>query len=796
MPIYSHRDKNYKQLLVEHLKGTYEWGMHFLNITPNKVIENVPEHILKSCLLLHDIGKATQFFQDYLEGKKTEEELKSHSLFSSVLFLYGLIKHGLKKEEEIHAISAFMAISRHHSNLTGINAILKVDLENQNEILSAQWDSVTKDNTLLNILKDIGINEDIANNITSASSICEIIDDVKCFLAKMRRDFNREFRRIKTEQNLYKYFLIENIFSLLTDSDKSQIVLRNTDLVGRMDLCGVDVSGYMAEEGIGTNDTFLNRLRQEAFKEIDSKIYEVDIEKDRILELTLPTGLGKTLASLNFAFGLRKRLKKMKDGDYRVIYVLPFLSVIDQNSGILENIIKKFHPDALNALIKHHHLQPISWDVNENERKINYNMAEILVEGWNGEVIATSFVQFFETLIGFSNRRQRKFCKLSRSIVIIDEIQALPVKYYDLVRKVLIDYAKLSDSYVIAMTATQPRIFANDEIKPLCRSEKYFEKLNRIQLVNRLNSLETIQSFVGGLSLENDKKYLFILNTIQSARKLFKAIIEKFPDRKSGFISAHVIPVERLTRINDIKSGKYDLIVSTQVVEAGVDIDFDVVYRDLAPLPAIIQSAGRANREGMRNGMVIAIKLIGESGRSYASSTYRQSQVDIDYTQKILKQEIFSEIELFSAVNDYYNIICSKEVKSQEDSFKILKGMALGEFSERQDDDIMPVSSFRIIDDDIESVPVFVEMDNNAVDLWRDYESILTSEKFERWEKKYKLDDLLRKMSGYIINISKNHLENVNKPPPIHGFLYISMNQLANYYDSLTGFGKDSVLGY
>lgn len=797
MPIYSHRGENYEQLLADHLKGTYEWGMHYLSLTPNKVIRNLPGHILKACLLLHDIGKATQYFQDYLEGKKADEELKSHSLFSAVLFLFGLIKRGLNKEEEIHAICAFMAIYRHHSNLTGIDAVLKVDIEKQKEILSTQWDSVMKDNVLSNLLEDIGIDRDIAEHIVSAVSIHEIVYEVKCLLAKIRREFNREYRRIKIEQNLNNYFLFESMFSLLIDSDKSQIALRNTALIQRQDLSGVDVKKFMILEGIGTKDTFLNHLRKEAFLEVNRKVDEIDIEKNKIMELTLPTGMGKTLASFNFSFGLRKKLKDKTGDDYRIVYVLPFLSVIDQNSGILEKIIKKSCPHALNALVKHHHLQPITWDTNGDEEIVNYNMAEILVEGWNGEVIATSFVQFFETLIGFSNRRQRKFCKLSKCIIIIDEIQALPVKYYELIRKVLIEYSELSDSYVVAMTATQPRIFKNNEIVSLCLSGKYFGQVNRIELLNRLNTPETIESLIDGLCLEKEKKYLFILNTIQCAKKVFEAIVEKFPDWKSGFISAHVVPVERLERIDEIKDNKYDLIVSTQVVEAGVDIDFDVVYRDIAPLPAIIQSAGRANREGTGKGRVVVIKLVRENGCSYASSTYRQSTVDIDYTQKILNRRgIFSESELFDVVNEYYSIICNNEVKSQEDSYKILKGMALGEFSERQPDDIMPVSSFRLIEDDMESFPVFVEKDDVAANLWNTYTSVLTSEDIDRWEKKNKLDDILRKMSGYIINVSQNHLTNTNKPPEIHGFLYISMNQLTNYYDGLTGFGRNSILGF
>jgi len=786
--------------LVEHLNGVKDWGSYLYEINNSSIVKGVPVSLLKNYLVFHDIGKATLYFQEHLKGKETEEKLKNHALISAVLFLWYSINTTQMEENknDFYLLLAFMSILRHHSNLSSMSQVLNLIFdERTRDNLRKQWESIDKEE-LGSILIQCGLDEDVILRMTN-SDVNSMLSVEENYLKETRRLWRSSHEKsiirgsIKNTDLTY-YFILQNLFSFLTDSDKSDIAIREKGLITRKNI-DINVRDYMKSEGIGSPLTPLNRMRMSAFEEVEQSIRGLDLEENRVLHLTLPTGFGKTLISFNFAFELKRRLNKEKNVNYRVIYVLPFTSIIDQNAKIMENILLHSGFSGSNYLIKHHHLEPIDWTDSINNQEYNYNMASVLFEGWNSEVVVTSFVQFFETLIGWTNRRQRKFNKLNNSIVLIDEIQAIPAKYYELTRRVLKDYARLCNSYVVAMTATQPKIFENDEIKGLCDPLKYFTNINRIVFENRVQNPQSVEDFAYNLTLEEDKKYLFILNTINSAKQLFKILKDLFPERRRCFLSAHVVPKDRLDKIRMIKEGCFDLVVSTQVVEAGVDIDFDIVYRDFAPLPSLIQSAGRANREGLENGRTIIVKLVDGLGKPFANHTYKGYGVDLKLTEELINQKnVFAESELHDIIEQYFYILRHGGLKSMDESYALLKGMSLCIFDECDfGGEILPVSSFRLIDDDMYKFPVFVELDEHAIKLWEEYTYVLNSS-IDRWEKKNMLSELSKKMSEYVINVGENHLKNVNIPPEVNDYLYISNNQVDNYYNPDTGFGSKDAL--
>lgn len=806
--------------LLEHLQEVKNFGLYFYESSYSHIFQKIPCDILKNYLTFHDIGKATPYFQAHLNGEKVEDKLKNHALISAILFLWYSIElaeeplkvkgkdtrikgQNIDKTEEggrnFDFILAFMIIIRHHSNLSSVSQVLNLVFEGPvKSVLNTQWNSINKQE-LHFILAKCGLDENIVLSMVNTDMDC-ILQKVEDYLIGMKRKWKYSYEKAIMRGNykntdLTYYFKLQQLFSLLTDSDKSDVVIRDKNIVSRMNI-DIKVNKFMQNKGIGKNPTPLNIMRQSAFEEVEQSINIINIRENKILHLTLPTGFGKTLTSFNFAFKFRNKLKYETSKDYRIIYVLPFTSVIDQNAKIMEDILLYSGISGSSYLIKHHHLEPIDWTDKVNNQEYNYNMASILFEGWNSEIIVTSFVQFFETLIGWTNRRQRKFHKLNNCIVLIDEIQAIPAKYYELIRKVLIDYSVFCNSYVVAMTATQPKIFEDNEIKGLCDSKKYFSQINRITFKNNLKNTQSIEEFASSLTLYDNKRYLIILNTISSAKRLYNILNDLFPERNSCFLSAHIVPKDRLDKIYKIKQGHYDLVVSTQVVEAGVDIDFDVVYRDFAPLPSLIQSAGRSNREWQGSGRTIIIKLVDGSGKSFAKHTYKGYDVDLKLTEELLNQRTeFTENELHSIIEQYFYTLRHGGLKSMDESYALLKGMSLCIFDTCEYNDILPVSSFRLIDDDMYKFPVFVELDEHAISLWEEYSYVLDYD-IDKWDKKNKLSELNKKMSEYVINVGNNHLKDVNIPPAINGYLYVSNNQIGNYYNKDTGFGEKGILCY
>jgi len=806
-------------VLEEHLIGVNKWGKHFINQSPGRLYSMLGDGLITEMLLFHDIGKSTLYFQKYLKKEKVDKKLKAHSLLSAILFAWYELETG--NISNLDLLAAFGAILYHHTDLKSVEAAAEAIIDEE-EILERQWNSIDK-GKLYNVLSCCQLNEEILKKLISLE-MRDIFAKVEEFLYTASDEWS-QYRRSNTAQgeeniNLEYYYKMQMLYSILLDSDKSHLVLKNTDFVRRNDL-SVDVRTFMESKGIGSKSTFLNEMRKEAFEEVAQKLCKINLDKNRIMLLTLPTGMGKTLTSLNFVFELRKKLKEKTGITYRIVYALPFLSIIDQNAKVIENILSNSNDDP-NVLIKHHHLQPYEFQDDEHNEYKPPDFAEIFIEGWNGEIIVTTFVQLFETLIGYLNRRQRKFNKLNNCIIIVDEIQAVPVQYYFLIRKTILEYVKYCNSYFIAMTATQPAIFQIGEAIPLINSKKYFKNLNRIKLISKISNPMTIDEFADSVVIEEGKRYLFILNTIGSARQLFKAMKKRHPEKRICFLSTGVVPVERLQRIEAIRNKKYDIVVSTQLIEAGVDVDFDVVYRDIAPMPSIIQSAGRANREGLSNGKVIAVMLVDDKRKTYASYVYKAqkskngrssrkqenygnradaSNIDLQQTIRILgSKEEYNEKELNDLVNTYYSQICGEGFRSMDVSREILKGMGRCIFDKCDLCDIRPVSDFRLIDEDIEKLPVFIELDSHAEKLWKEYTELLLYKQEDeegeenKWEKRSKVMNKIKEMAPYTVNVSINTLSKANKPPEVNGFLYVQKAVIKNYYDKEMGFGSDSSL--
>ena len=772
--LYSHPDK----LLEVHLINVANLAIKNLEETPIEDLytfnRDKINRLVKICSLCHDLGKATGYFQNYLfSDERTQGKLKAmkechHSLLSSVISFYVAYKEfeghtDLDERQKLFlSFIAYLSIKRHHGDLGDISTECILD-EEDIELLNKQIDSIDdeKFSVLIKILKGYGLKTDL-----NKRTLRECVSYTKEYLTRIRR----RLRKLGEEKNSEIYLLTNLIFSLLIDADKNDAGIRNIIERKKIQIPYIVVDRYKASKGF--QNIYINELREKAYREVIDR--DLDLNQ-RIYSLNLPTGLGKTFASFAFALKLRDKAYREKGYMPRIIYSLPFLSIIDQNAQEIENILRTGEiPLDTNIFIRHHHLSDIYYKKEDIE--FEPEEAKLLIEGWNSEIIITTFVQLFHTLVSNRNKPLLRFHRLAGSIIILDEVQAIPFKYWLLLRELFYTLTRKLNIYLVFVTATQPLIIPRENMYQLIEPEKYYRQMERVVIKVKTDKRLYLGEFVRELDLERDKSYLFVLNTITSAREFYK-LLKDNTGEEIVYMSSHIVPYDRLKRIEKIKKREVRLAVTTQLVEAGVDIDFDVVYRDMAPLDSIIQAVGRCNRNWGNKGETVVVYLRDEN-RPYASYIYDSLLLDI--TTRILSQkEVIEEKEFWNIVNLYYLEVQKK--KSSDISNEFIN--AIYRLKYDSTDEIKGIGDFKLIEEDYPKFEVFIELNEEAEDIWRRYSELKQIK--DPVKRRVEFDKMKADFYKYVISVPTN-VENV--PPIIDGFGYVNKNSLPDYYDKITGF--------
>lgn len=634
-----------EQLLIDHLENVAKMTAAFAKKFSSEEFGYVIG-------LLHDIGKYSNAFQRRIRGNN---ERVDHSTA-------GLQLSYEEFQQHIALILGF-CIAGHHGGLP-----------------------------------DIGTNIDYKETPTLLGRLKKDLEDYSNYKSEIRipktinLDAIKKILQNSDSEDFSLSFYIRMLFSCLVDADflDTESFMKpniNRGIIYDYNLMWKQLKKHL--EKFKNKKGFINKKRQEILK----KSIKCAEESKGIFRLTVPTGGGKTLTSM--AFALSHLLKHKMD---RIIYVIPYTSIIEQTGKVFREI---FGSD----FVLEHHYNFNFEETEDGELTDQMQMFKLATENWDYPIIITTNVQFFESL--FSNRTSstRKLHNICNSVIIFDEVQMFP---YDFLKPVLRGIKELVTNYscsALLCSATQPNFEAVinqfnifDIIDDAVELNEVFRR-TKIKNIGNISDKELVEK------IKNHKQALIIVNTKRKANKLK----ELLSDKNCYCLSTLITPKDREIAINNIKNSllnKEDcLVISTQIVEAGVDIDFPVVYREISGIDSIVQAAGRCNREG---------KIDFGEVNVFCFEDYKPTKSDylnqgVALGQMFIKE--FDDILNLNVISKYFNHIFSvRNLDKQRilDCFKRENGEI--EFNYKT-----AAEKFSLIDD--EKYPVIIPNEQNRKHL-------------------------------------------------------------------------------
>lgn len=650
------RYTNEEQSLKEHLINVAKYG--------RKQAEPIGQgDILFLLGLYHDLGKANRDFQDKLEMSPNKHV--DHSS-AGARYLFQKIQTCLKdsfiqsKDRILFQEIGAYVVSAHHG---------MYDIILQDEGVQAEQFSFNK------------LRHRIIEGITNGP----YQNDILPFAQELEDELSNYGYRDLNDLIERAFENYQHAWSKLSWSDESEkeyysgcfirmylSFLKNADILDTVNAYGMLIEPLKDEEKQQLNASYLEAIERKydsfshpttRFNEIRSQIGErvkSRGEKDStgIYRLDLPTGAGKTNLSMRYAFH-----QLVDQNKSRFFYITPFLSVLEQNAAAIKKVIGE------DGVLEHH--SNVVQNKQENEDKGDEReslLPEYLIESWDSQTVLTSMVQFFQTLFKTKSANIRRFSSLANSVLILDEVQSLPIEVTTLFNLTMNFLNKVMNTTIILCTATQPAYDSTAikyklsyggkngevaDIVELTHDEKEVfsrTELRKFDENNQHSNLSDLVDFV----LENDESILAIFNTKKTVDK-FYMMLEGLTDRPIYQLSTNMCAQHRLDIISEIKQYLKKRIpiicISTQLIEAGVDIDFNRVIRSYAGVDSIVQASGRCNREGKRNkGQVTLVNLTNEEENLLSLKEIKAKK---DATEYIL-HNISSPIETSLLNRDFF----------------------------------------------------------------------------------------------------------------------------------------------
>ncbi len=618
------------ELLLDHLRSVGELARRF---APDSLADAA-----ELAGLVHDLGKATPFFQARLHGQGGSGAEANHAYLGA---LYGA---WVAEARGWDALAVFLAVTRHHGSLRTPHELLPhpsdidppnflgVDRQGLRRTLRAlpvQLHAVRQSWPVL--CPTLGLPDPLPFLDGEVWGTLRRLAEEALALAYLAEYETLEplARRRFWETNI--------VFSALIDADKklaasyraSHRFALPADLVDRYLVTLGGDRGRPTRSGnrVETPDGGpLGPFRRQLYQAVDERIRSEPLERlyPALLTLTASTGAGKTLTVLNAALKLRERIERERGLSPRIVYALPFVNLIEQTADVVRDLLINGGIDPADVLLTHHHLAPLAQRTplairrspgdperpasasaqarsQASERStpdddlVGVDESLLLAESWDAEIVLTTFVQVFHTLVGYQNRMLKKLHTLAEgAILVLDEVQTLDARYWPLLRAVLSDLPQWGVT-VILMTATQPALVDRRRVLELAPPLPGYPA----RVVLRPAEPRTVAELAEAVAARAGQSQLVVVNSVRVSLELFEALRrERLP--YLFYLSTNVTPRDRGGRLKEIRALLRQhlpvVLVATQVVEAGVDVDFDSGWREWGPLESLVQVAGRINR--------------------------------------------------------------------------------------------------------------------------------------------------------------------------------------------------------
>lgn len=582
------------KLLHEHLRNAAELAEKLAD-KHNLALDN---DTLKAIMLTHDIGKVHPQFQNHLYGKSAGV---NHSK-PSAWFTYTLTRDFWAAE----------LVCRHHTRLRNTADMVADWLEDNSKNpkeemrrLMPRWPWLISDKEYL--------------------------------------DFE-DYLYWQLEDNLCieRWLSVRTMFSLLVAAD-------------RIDAIGI---GSLPEKHLPDMSTpnLPNRTPEiDAWRE---KVKEVCLQRARnitrpgVYTLTLPTGAGKTLTGMAIAHEWAKRF-----GCHSIIYGLPFISIVEQTVGVAKSIFgdADVQEDHSLAYAKENE------GSDDTDNAIAWKKISTLFRYWREPIVLTTMVHLWDTLFSPKANKTINFHRLSKAVIIIDEPQTIAPRYWKGLGDTLAYLSEKWNTFFLLMTATQPHIRATAELAP---SNTFFpySRHHYTFLPGKGFNLENLSEYLEKHLPVRENSGLVVMNRKKAALKAYRVLEKMNLNGPLLFLSGWVTPWRRRVILRYLKwlekKGQRRYLVSTQVIEAGVDLDFDWAFRDIGPLDSVIQIGGRCNRHSRPDflGEVLVAELSGENGQPLWKNVY--NGILIDNARDVLGKHLsFTEETVPFIINEYYQKI-------------------------------------------------------------------------------------------------------------------------------------------
>lgn len=674
----AHKQDAREQTIIAHAKGTAELAEQFAEAFGMGAQGKVAGY-------LHDTGKYSSEFQKRIRNPEQTGKCDHATA-------------GAWEARQMNQVEIAMCIAGHHSGLLN---------------WGSRWDDETS--------------ATFSGRMKKAKN--RGIPDYSAWLSERNVDELVDLPPVKRpESGDELYWRIKFLYSALVDADfldTERFV--EEDAVKRKYGIEIDVlcdrlKAYLQKKGWLKARNGLNGMRTE--------ILELAARKGREAEqgaykLTVPTGGGKTVSSLRFALQHAKM-----HGMKRIIYVVPYVNIIEQTANTFREILGE------DAVLEHH--SNVEYQPNDEGK---WDWKKLACENWDMSVIVTTAVQFFESLFHNKSSKCRKLHNIANSVIVYDEVQMLPIKYWSPCVSVM---QELSNHYHVTQifcSATQPEIeFSNKleasestehiEIPEIMeRKEEYFQRFKRVTFRDAGQvAMESLAE-----KIREKTSVLCIVNTKRTAKELF-ALLADEPD--VFFLTTMMVPEHRWEVLQEIKRRlcadvpKPCRLIATSLVEAGVDLDFAYVLRELAGLDSILQAAGRCNRNGRRSVESSITEVF-----SLESGPHKPICQQVDATKRIMgKYKAWDSLE---AIKNYFVFYRALRGKANLDCQDIKGKMERYEFEEI-------AKAFHLIDE--ETYTVYVPWKGGA-DL------------IEQLRRGIYNRDLLRRLGRYSVNLFRKHYE-------------------------------------